>query len=239
MRQDLHRIRFAFPKSDRLAFLGHLEVISTIERSIRRADLPFAVSNGFARRMKVQFSSALPVGVSSKAEYFDLFLTEHLDEEHVLDLLGRYSPTALRPFAAAYVDGSLPALEAWLDRSSWVLDLGTSTDADAFEEGVRRLREQGSFTYMRGTKPKTVDVGESYVSHGLVASDGRLMLDLETLILPTGAMRPEAFVRACYGLSDQPDSAPEYLRCVRVAQHHLDDGNLVEPFQVSLPKLVD
>ena len=90
-----------------------------------------------------------------------------------------------------------------------------------------------------GTKPKTVYVGESYVSHGLVASDGRLMLDLETLILPTGAMRPEAFVRACYGLSDQPDSAPEYLRCVRLAQYHLDDGNLVEPFQVSLPKLVD
>lgn len=239
MRQGLWRLRFEYPKSDRLAFLGHLEVIATIERSIRRAGLPFAVSNGFARRMKVQFSSALPVGVSSRAEYFDLFITEQLDEDEVLEHLRAFTPTALRPVRACYVEGSLPALEAWLDRSSWVLDLGDGIDADTFEEGLARLCAQGTFTYMRGTKPKTVTIGESYVSHALTCGDRGLELALETRILPTGAMRPEAFVRACFELSDVPEAAPEYLKCVRTAQHHLDDGNLVEPFQLSLPKLVD
>ena len=84
MNASLFRLRCAYPKSDRLSFLGHLELIATVERSIRRAGLPFAVSNGFARRMRIQFSSALPVGVSSLAEYFDLFLTERLDEDDAL-----------------------------------------------------------------------------------------------------------------------------------------------------------
>ena len=235
MNPNLHRLRFAYPKSDRLAFLGHLEVIATIERSIRRAGLPFAVSHGFARRMKVQFSSALPVGVSSRAEYFDLFLTEHLDASNVLDHLASYSPTALCPFEAHYTDQALPALEAWLNRSSWMLDLGTEATATALEQGISRLREKGSFTYMRGTKPKTVDVGESYVSHQLIESEGKLLLALETATHASGSMRPEAFVRACFELSDAPDALPEYLRCVRTAQHHWEDGNLVEAFQHSLP----
>ncbi len=239
MNARLHRLRFEYPKSDRLAFLGHLELITTIGRSIRRAGLPFAVSSGFARRMKVQFSSALPVGVSSRAEYFDLFLTERLDADEVLERLIACSPAALSPRIARYVDESLPALEAWLDRSSWILDLGSSIDASAFDEGVARLRAQGAFSYMRGTMPKTVDVGESYVSHRLFEKHGSLMLALETLSLPSGAMRPEAFVRACAELSETPDALPAYLRCARTAQHHLDDGNLVEPFELSLPKHVD
>ena len=56
------RLRVRYKKDGRLAFLGHLEVINTHNRSIRRSGVPFAVGNGFARRMRLQFSQALPVG---------------------------------------------------------------------------------------------------------------------------------------------------------------------------------
>lgn len=232
-------MRFEYPKTDRLAFLGHLELIATIERSVRRAGLPFAVSNGFARRMRIQFSSALPVGVSSKAEYFDLFLTEKLDCEDTLDHLRRFSPAALAPVRACHADPSLPALEAWLNRSSWKLDLGTAADPAVFEQGVQAVLERGSFTYMRGEKEKTVDVGAAYVSHRIEASEQASFLYLETLAQPFGSMRPEAFARACFNASAAPQAAPAYLKCVRLAQYHLDDGALVEPIQQSLPNLVD
>ena len=38
---EIFRLRVAYKKDDRLAFLGHLELIGTIERCIRRAQLPF------------------------------------------------------------------------------------------------------------------------------------------------------------------------------------------------------
>ena len=59
MKAGLPRLRVAYKKGDRLAYLGHLEVLTTMERSIRRAGLPVSIGNGFARRMRVQFSQAL------------------------------------------------------------------------------------------------------------------------------------------------------------------------------------
>ena len=73
------RLRVRYRKDGRLAYLGHLEVLGTINRSIRRSGVPFAVGNGFARRIRLQFSQALPVGASSVGEYYDLMVTERLD----------------------------------------------------------------------------------------------------------------------------------------------------------------
>ena len=69
---EIFRLRVAYKKDDRLAFLGHLELIGTIERCVRRAQLACRGGNGFAMRMGGQFSLALPVGASSVAASFGL-----------------------------------------------------------------------------------------------------------------------------------------------------------------------
>lgn len=78
----LFRLRVRYGKRGRLKYLGHLELIHTIERIVRRAGLPYAVTQGFSPHMRVGFSSALPVGTSSTCEWYDLFMTEFvaLDE---------------------------------------------------------------------------------------------------------------------------------------------------------------
>ena len=86
-KRELPRLRFRYGKDERLAFLGHLEVIGTIDRCVRRARLPFSIGNGFARRMRIQFSQALPVGASSCCEYFDVKLTERIDAAEALAML--------------------------------------------------------------------------------------------------------------------------------------------------------
>ena len=96
-----YRLRVRYRKDGRLAHLGHLEVINTINRSVRRSALPFAVGNGFARRMRLQFSQALPVGAASLGEYFDLYLTEEVAPEDALERLVKSSPSLLEPVAAS------------------------------------------------------------------------------------------------------------------------------------------
>ena len=92
---DLERLRVRFIKNDRLAYLGHLEVINTISRSVRRAKMPVSVGNGFAQRMRIQFSQALPVGAASTCEYYDLYLTERVDEGEAFELLRASTPKAM------------------------------------------------------------------------------------------------------------------------------------------------
>ena len=71
-------MRIKYVKRGRLAFLSHLETIRSMERIIRRAGLPYAVTEGFNPHMKVSFGPALPVGAASECEYLDLRLREYV-----------------------------------------------------------------------------------------------------------------------------------------------------------------
>ena len=116
-KRELPRLRFQYGKDERLAFLGHLEVIGTIDRCVRRARLPFSSGNGFARRTRIQFSQALPVGASSCCEYFDVKRTARIDAAEALAMLAAATPAAsifLAMWRAAWAaerspcEGSLP-----------------------------------------------------------------------------------------------------------------------------------
>lgn len=85
----LFRLRVRYGKRGRLKYLGHLELIHTIERIVRRAGLPYAVTQGFSPHMRVGFSSALPVGTSSTCEWYDLFMTEFVALDEAFERLGR------------------------------------------------------------------------------------------------------------------------------------------------------
>ena len=126
---SLFRLRVRYGKRDRLKYLGHLEVIHTIERIVRRAGLPYAVTQGFSPHMRVGFSSALPVGTSSTCEWYDLFMTEFVALDEAFGRLAAASPADLAPIEAAYIDVRTPALTAQLTRLSYRIDLHLDPEA--------------------------------------------------------------------------------------------------------------
>ncbi|MBX3157453.1 MAG: TIGR03960 family B12-binding radical SAM protein [Deltaproteobacteria bacterium] len=69
-----YRIRFA--KVGRAAFLGHLDLLRLLARSLRRADLPLAMTRGFSPKPRISFGPALGLGVPSLGELIDVDL-EH------------------------------------------------------------------------------------------------------------------------------------------------------------------
>lgn len=225
---ELARLRVEYGKDERLAFLGHLDLIGTIERCIRRAGLPFSLGNGFARRMRIQFSQALPVGASSSCEYFDLRLEGRVDAAEALGMLAAATPPALAPRRAAYVDGSLPALEAWLDRSSWeVVALGAPFSAADLADAIRLVERRGTITYLRGEKERTVEVGPMLMGFEARDERGGVGLSLETRSSNAGSLRPHVLVDAAVREAGLP--AYDALRVRRVGQWHEADGQLVEP----------
>ena len=229
VKADLARLRVAYGKSDRLAYLGHLDLIATIERCVRRARLPFSIGNGFARRMRIQFSSALPTGTSSSCEYFDVRLVEAIDPEEALALLRAATPEALAPVRAAYVPGRLPALEAWLNRVSWEVScLGAPFSPDELARAVSAVRERGQITYLRGEKEKRIDVGETLVSFSAHKAADGVELRLETRSSGAAALRPQVLLDAALGGSGL--ALPRSVRVRRCAQRHEENGRLVEPF---------
>lgn len=223
----LFRLRVRYQKGGRLAYLGHLEVMNTINRCIRRSGLPFSVGNGFARRIRIQFSQALPVGAASDCEYYDLMLAEQPDAAEALAALRAATPGQLAPMEAGYLPRKVPALEAWAGRSRWRVELaGGGVTSEALDAGIESVREQGTLTYLRGDKPKRVDVGATLVGWQTVARpDGTLEFTLDTRADNNGSLRPAVLLATAL-----PGCDLAFERVRRVGLWHEEaDGTLVEP----------
>lgn len=242
----LFKLRVRYIKQGRLRYLGHLEVLHTIERIVRRAQMPYAVTQGFSPHMRAAFSSALPVGTSSVCEWFDIVLTAYIPADVALERLEAAAPPDLKPVEAGYVDMRADALTACITRVAYRLTMRpqTSIGMEKFSRALRKVCDEGEIGYRRGNKMKTLDIARTLVSHSFdELEDGTWALTLDTRISNEGAMRPELLIAAADRLCDPAASADEGLaigvqhyRVIRdvaierVAQWcETDDGELVSP----------
>ena len=205
----LFRLRVTFQETGRLAMLSHLELARALERAVRRAGLPYAVSQGFSPHMRIAFGAALPVGVGGTAEFFDLFLTDYVAPDKALAALQAASPADLMPTEVCYVEPKAAAASVACPVSTYEVQLSAAPAALIVPETI---------TVVRKKKEKTLAVADFLV--GPVELDGdavRFTLEAK----PTGSLRADAFARELLAATVAEGYAAEGLRPVsflRVAQ---------------------
>lgn len=209
--QLLFRLRVRYVKQGRLRYLGHLEVLHTIERIVRRAGLPYAVTQGFSPHMRAGFSAALPVGSSSSCEWFDVFLTELVPASDALERLRAAAPVDLSPQEAGYVDVRADALTAFITRAEYRIGLFGAVPGVTLErlrEALASVSARGEIPYARGKKEKVLDLGKTLLAYDVkAAEDGAFVLDLSTRMDNDGALRPEILIAAIDAvLRGEPDA---------------------------------
>ncbi len=179
------RLRVMFCKQGRLALLSHLEVARALERAVRRAGLPFAISQGFSPHMKIAFGAALPVGVGGTHEAFDLQMTRYLPPDQVLEMLQAASATDLMVKGCRYIEPDAPA-------ASVAYPVGTYRAL--LSCAPAQLRVPHEITLVRKKKEKVLRVSDFLVGEMRLAG-ATLTFSLESK--PTGSLRPDALLRAC------------------------------------------
>jgi radical SAM-linked protein len=76
---SVQRVRMEYSKKGPIRYIGHLDLMHTFFRALKRADLPVSYTQGFNPRIKCSFSPALPLGFASEAEYIELYLDKKID----------------------------------------------------------------------------------------------------------------------------------------------------------------
>jgi radical SAM family uncharacterized protein len=95
--QQAYTYRVHYTRLGDSRFYGHLELLQLIFRVLQRTGLPLLFSSGFNPTPRVSFSQALPVGVESLAESFDMDLARPLASiEQAVDLLNSQMPATIR-----------------------------------------------------------------------------------------------------------------------------------------------
>lgn len=205
------RLRVTFCKQGRLALLSHLEVARALERAVRRAGLPFAVSQGFSPHMKIAFGAALPVGVGGTHELFDLQLTRYVPADEALEALQAASVPDLMVKACDYIEPHAPAASAAYPVATYRALLSHPPAAFVVPDEVRVVRKK---------KEKVLRTDEFLVGEvGLAGAVATFSLESKL----TGSLRPDVLLRACCdatdaAASDDPAGPLRVLSVTRVEQ---------------------
>jgi radical SAM-linked protein len=80
--EAVQRLRITFSQAGALRYVGHLDMVRTWERGLRRAGVPLAYSGGFNPGPRLYFASGLPLGATGRAEIVDVLLTEAMRQRH-------------------------------------------------------------------------------------------------------------------------------------------------------------
>ena len=102
------RMIVVFEKGFALRHIGHLDLMRTIQRALRRTDLPIRYSNGFNPHIQLSFAAPLSVGVVGMREVMDVPLTDAIQGDIFAQALNHVLPSRLRVVAARSVSANRP-----------------------------------------------------------------------------------------------------------------------------------
>lgn len=197
------KLRVTYGKTGRLAMLSHLEITHALERMVRRANLPFALSNGFSPHMRIAFGGALPVGIGGSEEIFDLTLEGYIAPAKALEALQQAAPADLMPMAAEYIEPSAKAASVAYPASVYEV---------VFDQPVDGVRWPETIDVMRKGKQKTLVVGDYLVGEPTIEGN---TLRFQLVSSNAGNLRPDVFVRSLvFGEGEEPK--PQFI--TRVSQ---------------------
>lgn len=214
------RLRVGYEIRDRLAFLSHLETVHSMERVVRRANLPFAITQGFSPHMKIAFGPALPVGAGSSCEYFDVRLKEFVEPAQALDALKAAAPANLMPISCEYIPHDADAIDVAYPVSVWEAAIDLNDAAfKAVDDAFTELVDRG---YIEVEKKKGCKVTVKRVEFDgrlidgphLEDEGGRARVRFSTFQGNEGALRPDKFIAAAL---DGVEGSPQRSSLMRIA----------------------
>lgn len=222
------RLRTCFRKRGRLRYLSHLEVMRAIERSVRRAGLPYALTRGFNPHMKLSFGPALPVGTLGEREYFDLWFREYLPAEEVFGRLLAATPEDLAPVEMRYVADTLPSLSAACNVAVYELSIDLEVvDKESLQAAMDGVVAGGTLEVEQKGKTKVFDLARSLPKEPGVRSQGEgAVIDVVTRMGQEGNLRPEALVREALTRLSISDAAVQVARTDILIE---EEGRLSRP----------
>lgn len=147
----MSRILSKYTKKGNLKFISHLDILRTVQRAIKRADIKASYSEGFNPHMKTTFGYPLSLGIESIGEYFELEMKEELPLEEFVNRLNTALPKELQILKSSYTLDK-ESLMSKSSYASYIINIESEkVDYEKLEKLVEDMVKVG-ITYQRQKK---------------------------------------------------------------------------------------
>lgn len=229
------RFRIAFSKGDEARFLSHLDVVKAFERAIRRAEIPIAFSEGFNPHPKMNFASALAVGVTSETEYLDIELKPETDVPDIAGMLARSLPVGLGVNSGQEVSEQSPSLMAKVNRAVYkvIAELTGPLDTEELQQKIAGFLGETEVVITKTTKkgPRQRDIRPGILSLDGIIRGACAEFTLTTVAGSDGNVRPEEVIKAFIDrTAEVVDGDSQYIK--RMSLYIENDGARMDPMDL-------
>lgn len=131
--------QLVFYKGGILKFVGHLDLMRTLQRALRRAGIPLAYSQGFNPHPLMSFASPLALGCVGEKEVMELKLEKEMGDEDLLCLLNQELPEGLKVLACRTIEEQGPSAMAKVQAALYRIQFQASENWPAMiEEWIKQ-----------------------------------------------------------------------------------------------------
>lgn len=178
------RYLIKFSKESDIKFISHLDLMRTIQKVIRRAELPIEYSKGFNPHMSLSIAQPLSVGTYSTGEYMDIVLLEEVNEKEIISRLNEKCPRGIKILEAKKIiqienEKKVPQAMALVDAASYTIKIKYEA-LEGLEAEVEALLKKPEWNTIKKSKN-----GEKEVNIRPMIKDFKYWLKDEYLVINT------------------------------------------------------
>ncbi len=195
-------LRLRFAKRGDLRLVSHHDLLRCLERMVRRAQIPLALSQGFTPRPRIVFALPLALGIEGCDEVVDLELSRPVEPADVLIRLKQVAPAGFDWIEAQPLGAGAPAPRPVA--VEYRLDVPEQRREPTRKALASLLAGTTCLVTRRrpgGHSPRTIDL-RPFLLTAELTEEGTLKARLK--VSPDGSARPEELLE-CLGLRDLLD----------------------------------
>ena len=192
------RMMAVFEKGETLRYIGHLDLMRTVQRALRRSGLPVKYSNGFNPHIRLSFAAPLSVGVVGKRELMEVPVEDGVTEAQFTEAFNKVSPACLQVVAARCISDDFPTLMSLVAGSLYTIRLYAGEEADQAAQAFDAFMALESYVTTRRTKSgdNPCDI-RPFVRAGSIEKTGEgYRIQLETVTFDSGALKPSLWLES-------------------------------------------
>ncbi len=174
---NVDTIRVCFSKSGKAKYISHLDLMRTMTRVLRRAQIPLWYTEGFSKHPYITFAAPLSLGYIGEREYMDFRLEQDMPMNEVVSRLNDHMPEGIHVLSADRAVHKVGEIAA----SRWHLVFPASYQERVIE--VLSLKEIAVEKRTKKGALKTVDIRPLIIEEHCETQGDWFVLDLT---LPTG-----------------------------------------------------
>lgn len=199
------RMMVVFEKGTALRYIGHLDLMRTVQRALRRSNLPVKYSNGFNPHIRLSFAAPLSVGVIGLRELMEVPVEDGLTENEFVSRMNAVLPSCLQICFCRSVPDEFPALMSLVAGADYRITFAKTEDGHKAALRFHDFMALESYVAQRRTKSgeNPCDIRPFVIAGSCVEAEGEYVIELRTIATQAGMLKPSLWF----------DSLREFAEC--------------------------